>query len=202
MHQIPSAKPPFSAVGVVNVIMNHDDSLIWDTHFEPQHTEGYHWGTIEFSEQQPIGEYWLEIDQGGFQFTIESGTLSASHPVHIALQNPVDESTTLLHSLTALGESFSIDIPEYQSQPIRIYQDTETTVTVRVEKTYQFISGGQNPIMMALGHHLSVSWQNPWDSFRPGVITAKARLYSVDGDLLDTSDELVLSMTGQGTPPA
>lgn len=192
MHTLNFEYAELKAIAMVDATVAPGQTLLWDWNFAPAQEPADVDFIINFNSDDPVGNFGFNFNSE-WQFTAEAG-IDASHPVTIAADNGNYEPGEILHTLTAVGDVFTLTLEDPNDHLFWIYQSPEQTAVVYVQQKYQYANSGVLPDILACGHTLNMTYFE-WDTPRPGVLTASAKLYDADGQLLIISNPITLTVS-------
>ncbi len=186
---------PLTLMARVDAIRNPSDVLIWEDEFTHVLVENPYDYPLNFDGEHPeVIEATQYLGSGVWRFTATSGLFDATdHRVEII----EFKTKSVLATLTALEQSFSITVQIEKTALIQVMQSGVTTpAIITLTEVGHFDTNGTLPYINRVGDQFQLEW---YDEIRKGRLTAHAKLYDENGVLLATSNDLTLTIANESS---
>lgn len=196
--RIPWNNRPFTLIAKVDAVINPSDTLLWDyefTHLMVPDEWGYEFIVNFDGVSNEIIQGYQSLYDGQWSITAESGVLGAEPSIELFYtdENGHPQSAPFL-TLTTLNETHEIIIPQGSTAYIKIRQAGDLSIaTIKIRHTASFNTQGELPRVSTAGDQFTVHYDY---SPRPGVLTARAKIYDATGIVQTVSDDITLTISG------
>lgn len=174
----------------VAAVHHLSDTLLWEHTFTPVlEDNAYSQWQDFFDGTQAFIDNGVMLASGAWRITAISGAFNdTGNNVEILLNN------RSMYSINTLNASVEFIVPFEETKSLKFAQYMgRFAATLQIECFQRFSENGEAPKVDFSGDQLTVRYQ-----YTPGegVLTARARIYDLNGNIVATSDDLTLLIAG------